>query len=72
MILEQMHWLQYQVQYLESFFAPFADAALSLPVAGGVVATMFTHPMDVAKTLMQTSLQVLSIYGCVTITMSLC
>jgi len=72
MISEQMHWLQSQVQCLQFFFAPFADASLFLPVAGGVVATMFTHPMDVAKTLMQTSLQVLSIYGCITITVRLC
>ena len=27
-------------------------------LAGGVVATVVTHPMDVAKTLMQTSVQV--------------
>lgn len=62
MISEQMHWLQYQLQCLEYFVAPFADASLSLRVAEGAVATMFTHPMDVAKMLMQTSLQVLSIY----------
>ncbi len=42
-----------------SLISPLTSSTFPPFAAGGAVATMVTHPMDVAKTLMQTSLQVL-------------
>ena len=59
MISAPTPWLQYLVKsFLSLHVLQAHHSLLPMLAAGGATATILTHPMDVAKTLMQTSLQV--------------
>jgi hypothetical protein len=58
-ILALTPWLQFLVKsFLSLHLLQAHHFHIPMLAAGGATATILTHPMDVAKTLMQTSLQV--------------